>query len=139
MKMRRGALRGRAGQLLNNMIKAMGSSASRSTSQHCEVPSSGQSQPERRSARPALVLMRQIAVVKPKVIVASARLRQDVAGDEFLDMQLRGGFTTSNRSVAVPMNGWVQAGSYYHPAFLLRDRAEGEAWKDLQMVMKELG
>jgi len=28
----------------------------------------------------------------------------------------------------------------YHPAFLLRDpRMKGEAWKDLQMVMKELG
>jgi DNA polymerase len=27
----------------------------------------------------------------------------------------------------------------YHPAFLLRDpRQKGEAWKDLQMVMKEL-
>jgi uracil-DNA glycosylase len=28
----------------------------------------------------------------------------------------------------------------YHPAFLLRDpRQKGEAWKDLQMVMKFLG
>jgi DNA polymerase len=28
----------------------------------------------------------------------------------------------------------------YHPAFLLRDpRQKKEAWKDLQMVMKELG
>jgi hypothetical protein len=28
----------------------------------------------------------------------------------------------------------------YHPAFLLRDpRQKGEAWKDLQMVMKYLG
>jgi len=28
----------------------------------------------------------------------------------------------------------------YHPAFLLRDpRQKGEAWKDLQRVMAELG
>jgi DNA polymerase len=28
----------------------------------------------------------------------------------------------------------------YHPAYLLRDpRQKGEAWKDLQMVMKYLG
>jgi uracil-DNA glycosylase family 4 len=28
----------------------------------------------------------------------------------------------------------------YHPAFLLRDpRQKKEAWKDLQMVMKDLG
>jgi DNA polymerase len=28
----------------------------------------------------------------------------------------------------------------YHPAFLLRDpRQKGEAWKDLQMVMTEMG
>ena len=28
----------------------------------------------------------------------------------------------------------------YHPAFLLRDpRMKSEAWKDLQMVMKEMG
>jgi DNA polymerase len=28
----------------------------------------------------------------------------------------------------------------YHPAFLLRDpRQKVEAWKDLQMVMRELG
>jgi len=27
----------------------------------------------------------------------------------------------------------------YHPAYLLRDpRQKGEAWKDLQMVMKEM-
>jgi DNA polymerase len=76
--------------------------------------------------------MRQIAVIKPKVIVALGA----VAAKTLLAVnapmaELRGRwFDFRETKLAVT----------YHPAFLLRDpRQKKEAWKDLQMVMKELG
>ena len=49
------------------------------------------------------------------------------------------GFRNDGRSNDPDWQGCKLAVTY-HPAFLLRDpRQKGEAWKDLQMVMKELG
>jgi DNA polymerase len=89
-------------------------------------------------------LMRQIAAIKPKVIVALGA----VAAKTLLAMnssmsQLRGHWYDFRPS-GVRSNDptWTSAklAVTYHPAFLLRDpRQKGEAWKDLQMVMKELG
>jgi DNA polymerase len=89
-------------------------------------------------------LMRQIAAIKPKVIVALGA----VAAKTLLAMnasmaQLRGRFydfkPAGVRSNDPDWNGCKLAVTY-HPAYLLRDpRQKGEAWKDLQMVMKELG
>ena len=88
--------------------------------------------------------MRQIAAIKPKVIVALGA----VAAKTLLAMnssmsQLRGHWYDFRPS-GVRSNdpNWTSAklAVTYHPAFLLRDpRQKGEAWKDLQMVMKELG
>ena len=76
--------------------------------------------------------MRQIAAIKPKVIVALGA----VAAKTLLAInapmsELRGRwFDFRGTKLAVT----------YHPAFLLRDpRQKKETWKDLQMVMKELG
>jgi uracil-DNA glycosylase len=125
---------GRAGQLLNNMIKAMGlrrEDVYIANIIKCRPP--GNRTPERDECETCSpFLMRQIAVIKPKVIVALGA----VAAKTLLAInapmsELRGRwYDFRGTKLAVT----------YHPAFLLRDpRQKKEAWKDLQMVMKELG
>jgi DNA polymerase len=137
---------GRAGQLLNNMIKAMGIEREQvyiANIVKCRPP--GNRQPEREECETCSpFLMRQIAVVKPKVIVAlGATAAKALLAMSASMMQLRGRFydfkPAGVRSNDPDWDGCKLAVTY-HPAFLLRDpRQKGEAWKDLQMVMKELG
>ena len=137
---------GRGGQLLNNMIKAMGIEREQvyiANIVKCRPP--GNRQPERdECATCSPFLMRQIAVVKPKVIVAlGATAAKTLLAMNASMMQLRGRFydfkPAGVRSNDPNWDGCKLAVTY-HPAFLLRDpRQKGEAWKDLQMVMKELG
>jgi uracil-DNA glycosylase len=137
---------GRAGQLLNNMIKAMGIERAQvyiANIVKCRPP--GNRQPEREEcATCSPFLMRQIVVVKPKVIVAlGATAAKTLLAMNSSMLQLRGRFYDFRPSgVANDNSGWdgCKLAVTYHPAFLLRDpRQKGEAWKDLQMVMKELG
>lgn len=137
---------GRAGQLLNNMIKAMGISREQvyiANIVKCRPP--GNRTPEREECGTCSpFLMRQIAVIKPKVIVAlGATAAKTLLAMNSSMAQLRGRFydfkPTGVRSNDPNWQGCKLAVTY-HPAFLLRDpRQKGEAWKDLQMVMKELG
>jgi uracil-DNA glycosylase len=136
---------GRAGQLLNNMIKAMGIEREQvyiANIVKCRPP--GNRQPERdECATCSPFLMRQIAVVKPKVIVAlGATAAKTLLAMNASMIQLRGRFydfkPAGVRSNDPSWDGCKLAVTY-HPAFLLRDpRQKGEAWKDLKMVMKEL-
>jgi uracil-DNA glycosylase family 4 len=134
---------GRAGQLLNNMIKAMGlrrEDVYIANIVKCRPP--GNRQPERDEAETCSpFLMRQISVIKPKVLVAlGATAAKNLLAMNAPMTELRGRWydfkpVGSDRS-------WPGArlAVTYHPAFLLRDpRQKGEAWKDLQMVMKYLG
>ena len=125
---------GRAGQLLNNMIKAMGLRREDiyiANIIKCRPP--GNRTPERDECETCSpFLMRQIAAIKPKVIVALGA----VAAKTLLAInspmsEFRGRwFDFRGTKLAVT----------YHPAFLLRDpRQKKETWKDLQMVMRELG
>jgi len=135
---------GRAGQLLNNMIKAMGIAREQvyiANIVKCRPP--GNRTPEREECETCSpFLMRQIAAIKPKVVVALGA----VAAKTLLAMnssmgQLRGRFYDF-KPAGVRDPNWegCKLAVTYHPAFLLRDpRQKGEAWKDLQMVMKELG
>jgi uracil-DNA glycosylase len=137
---------GRAGQLLNNMIKAMGLKREEvyiANVVKCRPP--GNRTPEREECETCSpFLMRQIAVVKPKVVVAlGAVAAKTLLAINASMAQLRGRFYDF-KPAGVRSNdpGWngCKLAVTYHPAFLLRDpRQKGEAWKDLQMVMKELG
>jgi uracil-DNA glycosylase family 4 len=137
---------GRAGQLLNNMIKAMGirrEDVYIANVVKCRPP--GNRTPERDETETCSpFLMRQIAVVKPKVVVAlGAVAAKNLLAMNASMMELRGRFydfmPTGARSSDPSWQGTKLAVTY-HPAFLLRDpRQKGEAWKDLQMVMKFLG
>jgi uracil-DNA glycosylase len=137
---------GRAGQLLNNMIKAMGIAREQvyiANIVKCRPP--GNRTPEREECETCSpFLMRQIAVIKPKVIVAlGATAAKTLLAMNSSMAQLRGRFYDF-KPAGVTSNDpdWTgcQLAVTYHPAFLLRDpRQKGEAWKDLQMVMKKLG
>jgi DNA polymerase len=125
---------GRAGQLLNNMISAMGIRREDiyiANIIKCRPP--GNRTPEREECDTCSpFLMRQIEAVKPKIIVAlGAIAAKTLLGVNDAMVNLRGRiYDFKNTKLAVT----------YHPAYLLRDpRQKKEAWKDLRMVMKYLG
>jgi uracil-DNA glycosylase len=136
---------GRAGQLLNNMIKAMGirrEDVYIANIVKCRPP--GNRTPERDECDTCSpFLMRQIAVIKPKAVVAlGAVAAKNLLAISAPMSELRGRFYDFMPSGARAHSSWQGAklAVTYHPAFLLRDpRQKGEAWKDLQMVMKYLG
>ncbi|MGA7696978.1 MAG: uracil-DNA glycosylase [Candidatus Sulfotelmatobacter sp.] len=137
---------GRAGQLLNNMIKAMGlrrEDVYIANVVKCRPP--GNRTPERDECETCSpFLMRQIAVIKPKVVVAlGAVSAKNLLAINAPMSELRGrfyDFKPAGARSGDPSWPGARLAVTYHPAFLLRDpRQKGEAWKDLQMVMKYLG
>jgi DNA polymerase len=125
---------GKAGQLLNNMIAAMGLQREQvyiANIVKCRPP--GNRTPEFIEATTcSQFLIQQIDIVRPQVIVAlGATAATYLLGVKQSLASLRGTWHSS-RGAKVAVT--------YHPAFLLRDpRQKGEAWKDLQRVMAELG
>ena len=125
---------GRAGQLLNNMITAMGLKREDvyiANVVKCRPPGNRTPEPEEANTCSPF-LFRQIDVVRPEVIVALGATaatyllgqRQPLAG-------LRGRVHSFRGAKLIVT---------YHPAFLLRDpRQKKEAWADLQIAMRELG
>ncbi len=125
---------GRAGQLLNNMIAAMGLKREQvyiANVVKCRPPQNRTPEPDEANTCKQF-LFRQIDVVRPQVLVALGATaatyllgqRQPLAG-------LRG------RVHAVRGASLIVT---YHPAYLLRDpRQKKEAWADLQIAMRELG
>ena len=134
---------GRAGQLLNNMITAMGLKREQvyiANIVKCRPP--GNRTPEREECDTCSpFLMRQINVIRPKVIVAlGATAAKNLLGMNDSMASMRGRFY----DFSPPADGDEPFGCKlavtYHPAFLLRDpRQKKETWKDLQMVMRYLG
>jgi DNA polymerase len=125
---------GRAGQLLNNMIKAMGLHREDiyiANIIKCRPPSNRT--PERDECETCSpFLMQQIKVISPKAIVALGAVAAKTLLAVNAPMSELRGHWYDFRGTKLAVT--------YHPAFLLRDpRQKKEAWKDLQMVMKELG
>lgn len=125
---------GKAGQLLNNMINAMGLKREQvyiANVVKCRPPQNRTPEPkEANTCSP--FLLQQVDIVQPKVIVAlGATAATYLLGVKQSLANLRGQWhDVRGAKCAVT----------YHPAFLLRDpRQKGEAWKDLQRVMVELG
>jgi uracil-DNA glycosylase len=125
---------GKAGQLLNNMIQAMGLKREEvyiANIVKCRPPNNRVPEPTEAETCDQF-LLQQIDVVQPQVIVAlGATAAMYLLGVKQSLSSLRGRWHgCRGAKLAVT----------YHPAFLLRDpRQKGEAWKDLQMVMEELG
>lgn len=125
---------GKAGQLLNNMIGAMGLKREEvyiANIVKCRPPANRVPEPVEANTCTQF-LVKQIDVVQPEVIVAlGATAATYLLGVKQSLGSLRGTWH-SCRGAKVAVT--------YHPAFLLRDpRQKGEAWKDLQRVMAEMG
>ena len=124
---------GRAGQLLNNMINAMGLSREQvyiANIVKCRPPGNRVPEPEEAHTCTQF-LFRQIDVIRPELIVAlgSTAATYLLGGKSPLNA-LRGS-VHSVRGARLIVT--------YHPAYLLRDPAQKkEAWKDLQIAMAEL-
>ncbi len=125
---------GKAGQLLNNMIQAMGLTREGvyiANIVKCRPPANRAPEPVEANTCTQF-LVRQMDVVQPQVVVAlGATAAMYLLGVKQSLASLRGVWH-SCRGTKLAVT--------YHPAFLLRDpRMKGEAWKDLQMVMAEMG
>jgi DNA polymerase len=125
---------GRAGQLLNNMISAMGLRREEvyiANVVKCRPPNNRQ--PERDECETCMpFLLRQIEIIQPKIIVAlGATAAKNLLNLNDSMSNLRGKLYDFRGTKLVVT---------YHPAFLLRDpRQKKEAWKDLQAAMQYLG
>jgi uracil-DNA glycosylase family 4 len=125
---------GKAGQLLNNMIQAMGLKREQvyiANIVKCRPPANRTPEPVEANTC-SQFLLRQMDVVQPEIVVALG----STAATYLLG---------AKQSLSALRGRWhrcrgAKLAVTYHPAFLLRDpRMKGEAWKDLQMVMKEMG
>jgi uracil-DNA glycosylase len=125
---------GRAGQLLNNMIAAMGLRRDQvyiANIVKCRPPQNRVPEPaEAHTCVP--FLYRQIDVIGPEVIVAlGSTAATYLLGAKSPLSALRGRIHQVRGAKLIVT---------YHPAFLLRDpRQKKEAWADLQIAMAELG
>jgi DNA polymerase len=125
---------GRAGQLLNNMIAAMGLKRAEvyiANIVKCRPPQNRVPEPEEANTCTQF-LFRQIEVIRPQVIVAlGATAATYLLGGKSALARLRGRLHEARGAKLIVT---------YHPAYLLRDPTQKkEAWKDLQLAMAELG
>jgi DNA polymerase len=130
---------GRAGQLLDRMIVAMGISPERDVYVcnilKCRPPENRKPETEEMDAC-FPYLHEQLAIVKPKVIVAMGNTAvQALLGTKLGITKVRGSWKLYKGTTLVMPT--------YHPSYLLRPSpqqadAKRQAWEDLQAVMKEL-
>jgi len=124
---------GRAGQLLNNMIAAMGLDRQRvyiANIVKCRPPKNRVPEPAEANTCTQF-LFQQIGVVRPKLIVAlGSTAATYLLGSKAALSVLRGKMHDCMGTKLIVT---------YHPAYLLRDpRQKAETWKDLQLAMKYL-
>ena len=122
---------GRAGQLLNSMLRAVGLAREQvyiANVLKCRPPGNRDPRPD--EARECLpYLMRQIELVAPRVILCVGRIAaQNLLGTELPLGKLRGAVhRISGQSAPVVVT--------YHPAYLLRSPGEKrKAWADLEFA-----
>ena len=125
---------GRAGQLLNNMINAMGLQREEvyiANIVKCRPPQNRTPEPVEANTC-SQFLFQQIDVIRPEILVAlGATAATYLLGGKASLSSLRGRLHQARGSKLIVT---------YHPAYLLRDpRQKKEAWADLQIAMKELG
>ncbi len=124
---------GRAGQLLNNMITAMGLRREQvyiANVVKCRPPKNRVPEPGEANTC-SQFLLRQIDIIRPEVIVAlgSTAATYLLGGKAPLSV-LRGSIHNAHGAKLIVT---------YHPAYLLRDPTQKKAaWSDLQLAMAQL-
>jgi DNA polymerase len=126
---------GRAGQLLNRMLAAIGLPRQQvyiANILKCRPPGNRDPRPEE-SLRCQPFLMRQIALVRPRVILTLGRISaQTLLGTDVPVGRLRGRWYALGPD-SIPLR------VTYHPAYLLRSpEQKGKAWEDLTAVVGRL-
>lgn len=135
---------GRAGQLLTRMIAAM--TLTREQVYICNVvkcrPPGNRTPTEDEMATCGPYLFRQLAILRPKIIVALGRpAAQTLLASKVPITRLRGQLhdfpPPALAHLGLPTAKLMPT---FHPAYLLRNpAAKTDAWQDLQEVMKYLG
>ena len=125
---------GRAGQLLTDIIKAMKLSREEvyiANVVKCRPPDNRNPEPDEMEACSPW-LDRQIALIRPKVIVTLGRFAaQGILGKPVAISTVRGEWQSARGVRVMPT---------YHPAYLLRNpAAKKDVWSDMKKVMAELG
>jgi uracil-DNA glycosylase family 4 len=125
---------GRAGQLLTQIIKAMGFERSDvyiANVVKCRPPNNRNPEPDE-IATCSPFLEAQIAAIRPDVIVALGKFAaQTLLATETPISRLRGQFHDRRGVDVMPT---------FHPSYLLRNpAAKREVWEDMKLVMKRLG
>ena len=125
---------GRAGQLLTDIVKAMGLSRDDvyiANVIKCRPPENRNPEPDELDAcRP--YIRQQIDLIQPRVIVTLGRFALQSTLEKNVAM-------SGARGEWLDWNG-IKLMPTYHPAYLLRTpSAKREVWKDMKKVMRELG
>lgn len=126
---------GRAGQLLNAMLEAMGLQRQQvyiANVLKCRPPSNRDPQPEE-AANCEHFLLSQVELIRPRIILALGRIAaQNLLKTEETLGRLRG------RVHAFGPNR-IPLVITYHPAYLLRSpEQKARAWEDLQLALRTL-
>jgi uracil-DNA glycosylase len=124
---------GRAGQLLTQIIKAMGFAREDvyiANVVKCRPPGNRNPEPDE-IAECSPFLHAQIAAIRPAVIVALGKFAaQTLLGTDTPISRLRGQFHPMGDTVVMPT---------FHPSYLLRNpAAKRDVWDDMKMVMARL-
>jgi DNA polymerase len=124
---------GKAGQLLNKMIEAMGyrrEDVYICNVVKCRPPGNRNPEPDEIAACEPF-LKKQLAAIRPRMIVTLGKFAaQCLLRDDTPISRLRGQFRSYEGVPLMPT---------FHPAYLLRDPTKKkEAWEDLKAVMHEL-
>ena len=124
---------GRAGQLLTQIIRAMGYERGEvyiANVVKCRPPGNRNPEPDE-IAECQPFLMRQIDVIRPRVIVALGKFAaQTILGTDAPISRLRGRFHALGDAQVMPT---------FHPSYLLRTpSAKREVWDDMKQVMEVL-
>lgn len=122
---------GRAGQLLNEMLRAVGLSRESvyiANILKCRPPQNRDPQPDEAAACEAF-LQRQLALIRPCIILAVGRVAaQNLLKTDTPIGKLRG---SVHRYTGIPLV------VTYHPAYLLRSPLEKrKAWDDLRLALR---
>ena len=124
---------GRAGQLLNAMLEAIGLKREQvyiANILKCRPPNNRDPKPEE-VVHCEQYLKRQVQLLQPKIILALGR----IAAQNLLKTETRVGALRGRRHTYADTG--VPLVVTYHPAYLLRSPAEKrKAWQDLQLAVK---
>jgi DNA polymerase len=126
---------GKAGQLLDRMIQAMGLQREQvyiCNVVKCRPPGNRNPEPDEITACDPF-LARQLDVIRPKIVVALGKFAaQTLLQTQTPISRLRGSFH--------PFRNGAKLMPTFHPAYLLRNpESKRETWADLQQVARELG